>query len=292
MLDDRSYMRDQSHYGARSATMTLIVVLIVAFVGQSILQFYFNFVSDHLALTVDGIRRGQVWQLVTFQFLHATPWPWHVLGNCLGLYFFGTAVEEALGSPRFLKLYFGAGLAGGLTQVLTTAVLPHHLDVPVVGASAGVLGMLSIFAMMFPEKDTMMFLYFIPIRIKAKYIFWFFFLLSLYGTIIPYGPVAYAAHLGGMTFGYAYVRWILNSDRAMTVWQPFRRERPQREIASPTPRRAWRKPRRKAEDVTPAEFISKEVDPILEKISAHGIHSLTERERAILEAARSKMAKR
>ena len=45
-------------------------------------------------------------------------------------------------------------------------------------------------------------------------------------------------------------------------------------------------------EVPPDEFISREVDPILDKISAHGIHSLTERERQVLEAARSKMAKR
>jgi hypothetical protein len=46
------------------------------------------------------------------------------------------------------------------------------------------------------------------------------------------------------------------------------------------------------EDIPPGEFISREVDPILDKISAHGIQSLTEHERKILEAARSKMAKR
>ena len=56
--------------------------------------------------------------------------------------------------------------------------------------------------------------------------------------------------------------------------------------------RAARRPRGSGEELAPAEFISREVDPILEKISAHGIHSLTEREREILEAARSKMARR
>jgi hypothetical protein len=56
--------------------------------------------------------------------------------------------------------------------------------------------------------------------------------------------------------------------------------------------RAVRRPRRTPEELPPAEFISREVDPILEKISAQGIHSLTERERQILESARSKMARR
>ena len=46
------------------------------------------------------------------------------------------------------------------------------------------------------------------------------------------------------------------------------------------------------EELPPTEFISKEVDPILDKISAHGIHSLTPRERQILEEARAKMRKR
>jgi hypothetical protein len=46
------------------------------------------------------------------------------------------------------------------------------------------------------------------------------------------------------------------------------------------------------EDLPPEEFLSKEVDPILDKISAHGIQSLTDRERRVLQAARAKMAKR
>jgi hypothetical protein len=56
--------------------------------------------------------------------------------------------------------------------------------------------------------------------------------------------------------------------------------------------RAGRSPGKYTEELPPAEFISREVDPILEKISAHGIHSLTDQEREILEAARSKMARR
>jgi len=59
----------------------------------------------------------------------------------------------------------------------------------------------------------------------------------------------------------------------------------------PIPKRNWRKPK-KTEEVPSSDFISREVDPILEKISAHGIHSLTDRERQILENARSRMAKR
>src|SRR5256885_5933053 len=111
-LADRYYMREQ--FNTPRMTKWLIWVLLGAFVIQSLLWFYGDFsVIDHLGLTTRGVFEGKVWQLITFQFLHSCPFPLHVLFNCLGLWFFGRPVEEALGSRRFLKLYFAAGLAGG-----------------------------------------------------------------------------------------------------------------------------------------------------------------------------------
>src|SRR5262252_7046162 len=122
-LADRFYMRDSYH--TPRMTTWLITVLIFAFLIQSVLLFYGDVeLAQHLALSVDGLKHGKIWQLITFQFLHSTPWPWHVLFNCLGLYFFGRPVEEIVGGRRFLGLYLLAGIAGGLTQVLVTTVLP------------------------------------------------------------------------------------------------------------------------------------------------------------------------
>src|SRR4051812_33563167 len=95
-LSDRNYMRDEYH--PPRLTTRLIIALLVLFTLQAALLFYWDVdASNHLALSVAGLSRGKVWQLLTFQFLHATPWPWHVLFNCLGLYFFGRPVEESLG---------------------------------------------------------------------------------------------------------------------------------------------------------------------------------------------------
>src|SRR5438046_1330892 len=103
-LADRYYMRDEYH--PPRITTKLIVVLIVAFVLQSALLIYADIDTfEQLALTVTGLSKGKVWQLFTFQFLHACPWPWHVLFNCLGLYFFGRPVETMLGGKKFLGLY-------------------------------------------------------------------------------------------------------------------------------------------------------------------------------------------
>src|SRR5215831_5232899 len=168
-LADRYYMRDAYH--VPRMTTWLIVVLIAAFVIQSLLFFYGDFrLSDHLALSVDGLRHGRIWQLLTFQFLHSCPMPWHVLFNCLGLYFFGRPVEEALGSRRFLWLYFLSGIAGGLLYVITTVVLPHHADISVVGASAGVCGLIAIFCSLHPMQELTTWIYFLPITIRARYL--------------------------------------------------------------------------------------------------------------------------
>src|SRR5438093_267063 len=140
MLDDRSYMKS-SPLDRRPVTITLLIVLIAIYVIQSCLQLYGGYPLNELfGLSLHGIKEYHLWQLVTFQFLHQVPMPWHLLFNCLGLYFFGRAVEDALGGWGFLRLYFASGLFGGVVQLLATW-LPHHSDIPVVGASAGVMGL-------------------------------------------------------------------------------------------------------------------------------------------------------
>jgi membrane associated rhomboid family serine protease len=287
-------MRDEYH-PPRVATK-LIIVLIVCFVIESILVFYFNIdVLKYLGLTVAGIKAGKVWQLFTFQFLHSTPWPWHVLFNCLGLYFFGRPVEERLGPKKFLILYLLCGVVGGLLQVVATVVLPRHHDIPVVGASAGICGMIAIFCSLNPMQELTTWIYFFPVTIRARYFLMFIGLLSLFGTFIPFDNVAHAAHLGGILLGMAYVHWGEATSQHLQGLNPFKSRHRKKELIKAAslkiPR--WTRHRSEsAEDAPPEEYISKEVDPILDKISAHGIQSLTERERKILEAARSKMAKR
>jgi membrane associated rhomboid family serine protease len=293
-LADRTYMRDSYH--PPRYTTVLIVTLIIAFVIQSLFFFYGGINSyPFLGLTVSGLGDGRVWQLFTFQFLHACPWPWHVLFNCLGLYFFGRTVEETLGSKRFLLVYFSSGFAGGLLQVLATLVLPKHPDVPVVGASAGVCGLIGVFCSLYPMRELTTWIYFFPVTIRARYFLLFIGGLSLFGTIVPFDSVAHGAHLGGILLGIAYVRWCYESDWFPILWRRLigpRRSRPIVKVRFPGDAPWKRAKPSPAADAVPADFISREVDPILEKISAHGIHSLTERERKILEAARERMERK
>jgi membrane associated rhomboid family serine protease len=288
-LADRKYMRDP--FNAPRMTHRLIVVLIACFVIQSILLFYWDFdASTNLGLTVEGLKQGKVWQILTFQFLHTCPFPLHVLFNCLGLWFFGRPVEEALGSKRFLALYFGSGFAGGLLQAALTLVLPRHFDHSVVGASAGVCGMIAIFCSMYPMQELTTWIYFFPIQLRARFLLLFLTGLSLFGAIIPFDGIAHAAHLGGIIVGITYVRWGREIGDWVDRLLPQKKERglrlrPVRNV----PTRNWIKRTKPKLELVEDNFISREVDPILDKIAAEGFESLTENEREILDAARKKI---
>lgn len=285
MLEDRSYMRDDFSGSRRPLWFILLLVLPLTFFVQKILEFYFGFnVGAKLGLSVDGLKHGYIWQLVTFQFLHGGLL--HLAFNCLGICFFGRSVEETLGPRGFLKLYFLSGLLGGLVQVLASLFLVH-LRGPVVGASAGVLGLLAAFALLFPDRD--IYFWFV-IRIRAIWVVAIIIFLSVYGIVFPFDNVAHAAHLGGIMGGFAYLRWGAIAEKFFARRRRVR-SRP-RELIKVPKGAPWQRTRSDGDELPPGEFISREVDPILDKISAHGIQSLTPRERKILEAARAKMERR
>lgn len=291
MLEDRSYMRDPSYGPYRSMTVIMVITLAACYMVQAILvsnsEAGANLIGQ-MVLTKAAIIKGRLWQLVTFQFLHAGFT--HVLLNCLGLYFVGRALEISLAPKHWLAVYFGAGIAGGLLHAAGNAVLPYHFPAPVVGASAGVSGLLAAFSFLYPQQE--IYLWFV-LRFPAKFFFIISVILSLFFIIVPEGGpsggVAHGAHLGGLLFGYAYARWFIHWDWKLPSFNLFRRPKVFVHKRQPA---AWPAQKREKIDLPSDEFISREVDPILDKISAHGIQSLTERERRILEAARAKMAKR
>src|SRR5690349_19370210 len=111
MIEDRYYMRRPSGSVYRSATFTLIALNVLAFLLQISLlgpSLPFTRGASLFALSADGLRHGYVWQLVTFQFMHANFL--HLLLNCVAIYIFGTGVEEALGRKSFYVLYFSSGI--------------------------------------------------------------------------------------------------------------------------------------------------------------------------------------
>jgi membrane associated rhomboid family serine protease len=300
MLDDRDYMRQPPRYGSGfgghwriSFTVLLIVLNTVFFAMEWIASSNLRntlFIQDDLALSLEGLRHGYVWQFLTFQFLHAGIW--HLAFNCLTIFFFGRAVEMTLGRRRFLTLYLTSGILGGVVQMLFALALPKHFDAPVVGASAGAAGLVAAFAVLNWHDRFTLLLYFIPVNMRGRTLFWISVALAVAGILTPNSTIANAAHLGGILTGFLYVRRLLRGNQAQS--EPvFRQSAPRQLVTRLKENKLWRSQTiPPAEDLTADEFLQKEVDPILDKISAHGIQSLTAHEREILEKARAKMAKR
>ncbi len=293
MIGDRYYMRDDFRSSQRSATVILIILLIAAFALQQINLVYLGFNERKwLALSPTSLTHGYLWQLVTFQFLHGGLI--HCLFNCVGLYFFGRVVEERLGPANMLRIYFGGGLAGGLLQALLGVALPTLFGHDTVGASAGVFALFASYCLL--EPDGVVLLFFV-LPVKARHLLVASLVIAAFFILVPSDQgIAHAAHLGGLLLGLAYLRYNLHSVDLLAAFRRRTPPPPRRELVRTraSGRTFWQKaePAPPFEDLPPAEFISREVDPILDKISAHGIQSLTPRERRILEQARAKMSKR
>jgi hypothetical protein len=202
-------------------------------------------------------------------------------------------VESTIGGGRFLALYFTSGIIGGLVQILFA--LLTGLDGPVVGASAGAAGLIGAFSIISWNEEFTIFLYFFPLVMRGKTLLWVSIALAMVGMLTPRSGIANAAHLGGILTGVLYVLLIVQGRLHFPQWRLSSRLAAPRELAAKHAGRksVWNTSKIPPdEDLSPAEYLQKEVDPILDKISAHGIQSLTAREREILEKARSKMNKR
>lgn len=295
MLEDRDYMRQPAYHEPRiSFTVALLIVNAVVFVIQLISA---NFPhgqqiqDDYFALSLAGLENGYVWQLLTFQFMHAG-WM-HLIFNSLAIFFFGRSVETILGRSRFLTVYFSSGIIGGAVQMLFALWRPDFFGGAVVGASAGAYGLVAAFAVLNWKERFTLLIYFIPVAMRGKTLLWVSIALALLGILTPGSGVANAAHLGGILTGYFCVRYIFQG-RWPQLELPQRRSEPRELAAKNAGKKSfWRSAANKPdEDLSADEFVQTEVDPILEKISAHGIQSLTAREREILEKARAKMQRR
>ncbi len=163
-----------------------------------------GYVIDYFALTpVDVIRHFYLWQLVTYSVLHAGLMHW--FGNMLGLWMFGSAIESAWGTRRMLELYFVGVVGAALTTVgLSYAHILGDPNRATLGASGGVFAILIAFGMLFGDQEIMMIPF--PFLIKAKYFVGILIVVTLALAMGGGGNVAYVAHLGGLFFGWLYVR--------------------------------------------------------------------------------------
>lgn len=146
-----------------------------------------------------------LWQLVTYQFLHHPADIWHLLFNMLMLWMFGGDLAQRWGTQGFLRFYLICGTGAGVVTVIANAVM--GVQTATIGASGAIFGIMTAFAMVYPNRIIYFMLLF---PLPAKVFVGIFILLQLYfiGAFQRNG-IAYFAHLGGALVAYLYLkRWI------------------------------------------------------------------------------------
>jgi len=297
---DRDYLRDDNHSyrggrggggvaGPRGWSLVTWLIVINAAI----------FLIDNLVfngrqkgtITQGELFAGHVYLLLTYQFVHMDIW--HLGLNMLMLHFMGRPLLDRIGGRPFLVLYIGAGILGGLVQVLYS---PN----PVMGASAAGFGVLFAMITLTPWQEVYLMLFFvIPVKARMwKIGLWvsvfeigMFLAQEFLGWRLGEHGIANLAHLGGAFFGWFWIAYVWPvAQRRQTVVSPQQRWSgpfgSRRVLDAEVVEERVDSPRE------PKPFVSAEIDAILDKISAQGMQSLTEEERKLLQKSSEKLARR
>ena len=203
----------------------LIIITSAVFVVTYIPQQIFGWSAPYVwfALKPDEVlHRFYIWELFTYLFLH---WGFfHIIFNMFTLWMFGSDLESLWGPRKFLTYYFLSGIGAGICVVLSEAIFPSGTGAPTVGASGAIYGLLLAYGMLFPDRPIYLYLL---IPIKAK---WFVVIMGVIELVSSFGTpgsgISHVAHLGGMLFGFLYLRGPhLPSLRLAVRYQEWRRAR-------------------------------------------------------------------
>jgi membrane associated rhomboid family serine protease len=228
-------------------------------------------------LRADAVIHGQIWRLITAQYLHAGVG--HLFINMLVLHFLGRPLERMWTARKFFVIYTLCGLAGNMFYTILGGLNVIEPWMPAVGASGCIYGLLGIVAVLFPTATVYVYFLF-PIKIRtAAYIFAAIAFFSILTRGHNFGGEA--CHLAGLVFG---VWWAMKGDRWWATTQ--------RRIPHWRPRAKGAKPRGFAAKVTQRREDAETIDRILRKVYDGGIHSLTEAEKRALTEATERQRER
>ena len=201
--------RPNLRFGPDGSVPPVVARLIAVNVAVYVLQVVTgDWCAREFGLIPALVERGEIWRLFTYQFLHGGTF--HLLLNMFALWMFGSELAPRWGARFFLRYYFVCAVGGGILFTLVRL----GTWIPSVGASGAIYGILMAYAMWFPNRQV--YLYFV-LPIRVRYLIVFLILLETTQAIQSTGTgIAHAAHLGGMGFGYAYLRW-----NGVEGFQPF-----------------------------------------------------------------------
>ena len=270
---DRDYMREDfggnrgSFQGFLPSLSPCVKWIIIINIAVYLVTFLFVSSINFLGLNTRTPYLFPI-QIFTSLFVHSPTDLFHIFFNMLALYFFGTYVEGILGTKRFLRLYFGAGIFGGIIFLVYCLILGKNAVA--IGASGAVSGVVLYFCCLAPMA-TIIFI-FIPVKAWVFGAFWIFYaLFSMINELRHFTVthVAHAAHLGGAIFGILFWKYEGLVRGWIERWQ-YNQERKRRE-----------------------SFLrdKKRMDELLDKVKREGLHTLSEEERAFLQKMSQRLKK-
>jgi len=305
MLSDRSYMRNDYARPTTSVLTWLICATVAGFIVQNVFWRWFGpnvgrGFDAALALTPDGLASGRIWTLLSYGMLHDMRRFLHIVFNMLGLFFIGRELLPLLGARKFLWLYGGGVVGGGVLWVAVNWGTNGQL----VGASAGVLALFTLFAAMYPNRSMTFLFFFIPVTIKPKWALLIIGGIDLFGFLFNelggrgLGGVAHSAHLGGIATGWLFFRYVHqrewnNPDQASPgIELPGWLKRNRRKAAATPHYKVNLSSPATAADSPSRDELRAEVDRILDKINSQGFGALSESEKKRLDEAKDLLSRR
>ncbi|MFD0939240.1 rhomboid family intramembrane serine protease [Pedobacter boryungensis] len=210
----------------------LLIINVIFFIATLVFSNNGSYtLVQYLAVFYFDSPSFRFWQPITYMFMHSPVDYFHIIFNMFALYSFGSILEQRWGAKRFLIFYFITGLGALALQwavqayevysVLGSATFDVSQSInvtqdkmellssiyygPMLGASGAIFGLLVAFGMLYPNAE--LFIMFIPVPVKAKYIMPIYVLVELFLGVGKFqGSVAHFAHLGGALIGFILVK--------------------------------------------------------------------------------------
>jgi membrane associated rhomboid family serine protease len=192
--------------GALFSKQPVSITILVLNLGMFLLQLNDpngNMLIDAAFVPSSFFAGRNLWTIITSMFMHANFF--HIFFNMLSFYFIAADVESALKRGFFLFTYLISGISAVILHSLIALLIPDALNIPLLGASGAIVGILAAYCILFPKRRFYVRIVALVFPVNAEnyiivyLILQFFFGLLFWGT----SPVAYFAHIGGLFTGVA-----------------------------------------------------------------------------------------
>jgi len=290
-----------------TVTKNLLIINGIMFIATFVFERMGISLTDMLGLHFFVASDFHIYQLFTYMFMHANIA--HIFFNMFALWMFGMVIERTWGPQKFLFYYITCGIGAGLTQEVSqliyfcSATGISSIDMfnqvaaaystglngwTTIGASGAVYAILMAFGMIYPEER--LFIFPLPIPIKAKWFVLFYIVIELLSAMGSSGDnVAHFAHLGGMLFGFLIIRYWRKHPNSYedTMWGESNGSQFFENL-----KKNWEKRKKKSADNifggngnkdweynANMKKQQEEIDRILDKIRRSGYDSLTDEEK-------------